>query len=151
MRPALAMTASTARWTEASSVTSISRTGMGSESFSASLRISAVFLALRPPGSRIVAKTVCPLRASVSVNSLPKPVLEPVIRTTCLEFMDYAPHGPTAMCFDAGSKALVAKNESPTGVAAENERFRSAACHYPQRYELPMLPVEQKRPERGRA
>src|SRR5713226_5531386 len=60
---------------------------MGSESFSASARISAAFLALRPPGSRIVAKTVCPFRASVSANSLPKPVLEPVMRTTCLEFM----------------------------------------------------------------
>src|ERR1700676_2479207 len=60
---------------------------MGSESFSASARISEAFLALRPPGSRIVAKTVCPLRASVSVNSLPNPVLDPVIRTTCLEFM----------------------------------------------------------------
>src|SRR5438552_12617320 len=45
------------------------------------------FVAVRPPGSRIVAKTVCPLRASVSVNSLPKPVLEPVIKTTCLELM----------------------------------------------------------------
>src|SRR5438034_11496266 len=60
---------------------------MGSESFSASARISEAFLALRPPGSRIVAKTVCPLRAKVSVNSLPKPVLEPVMRITCLEFM----------------------------------------------------------------
>jgi len=50
---------------------------MGSDSFSASARISEAFLALRPPRSRIVAKTVCPLRARVSANSLPKPVLEP--------------------------------------------------------------------------
>src|SRR5580692_4746303 len=87
IRPALATAASTARSTEASSVTSNSRTYIGSDSFSANERISEAFLALRPPGSRIVAKTVCPLRARVSVNSLPKPVLEPVIRTTCWEFM----------------------------------------------------------------
>src|SRR5882672_8947046 len=64
---------------------------MGSESFSANARISEAFLALRPPGSRIVAKTVCPLRARVSANSLPNPVLEPVMRTTCLEFMIILP------------------------------------------------------------
>src|SRR5437899_6666054 len=87
IRPALPTAASTARSTEASSVTSISRTCMGNDSFSARVRISAAFLALRPPGSRIVAKTVCPFRASVSANSLPKPVLEPVMRITCLEFM----------------------------------------------------------------
>src|SRR6202049_4658745 len=87
MRPALATAASTARPTEASSVTSNLRTWIGSDSFCASVVISAAFLAFRPPGSRIVAKTVCPLRARVSVNSLPKPVLEPVMRTTCLEFM----------------------------------------------------------------
>src|SRR5713101_3142944 len=79
---------------------------MGSEPFSASARISAAFLALRPPGSRIVAKTVCPLRASVSVNSLPKPVLEPVMRTTCLEFMVIPPCDSTVNQFDAGSKAV---------------------------------------------
>src|SRR6202521_95589 len=89
MRPALATAASTARSTDASSVTSSSRTYIGSESLSASVRISEAFLALRPAGSRIVAKTVCPLRARVSANSLPKPVLEPVMRTTCLEFMIY--------------------------------------------------------------
>src|ERR1700738_4099645 len=70
---------------------------MGSEPFSASARISEAFLALRPPGSRIVAKTVCPLRARVCVNSLPKPVLEPVIRTTCLEFMTTPPYGVTVL------------------------------------------------------
>src|ERR1700723_504275 len=91
MRPALAAAASTARPTEASSVTSNSRTWIGSDSFCASVRISAAFLAFRPPGSRIVAKTVCPLRARVSVNSLPKPVLEPVTRTTCLEFILITP------------------------------------------------------------
>src|SRR5882672_1410634 len=91
MRPALATAASTARATEASSVTSNSRTYIGSESFSARVPISEAFLALRPPGSRIVAKTVCPLRARVSANSLPKPVLEPVMRTTCLEFMIIPP------------------------------------------------------------
>src|SRR5438094_7811652 len=84
---------------------------MDGESFSASLRISAAFLALRPPGSRIVAKTVCPLRASVSVNSLPKPVLEPVIKTTCLELMIIPFSGPTVNPFDAGSKAVSYKNE----------------------------------------
>src|SRR6266446_2452730 len=79
--------------TEASSVTSSSRTYIGRESFSASEQISEAFLALRPPGSRIVAKTVCPLRARVSANILPKPVLEPVMRTTCLEFMMIPPCG----------------------------------------------------------
>src|SRR6266481_3463249 len=70
---------------------------MGSEFFSASARISEAFLALRPPGSRIVAKTVCPLRARVLANSLPKPVLEPVMRTTCLEFMTTPPYGITLL------------------------------------------------------
>src|SRR6266478_6016645 len=79
---------------------------MGSESFSASVRISEAFLALRPPGSRIVAKTVCPLRARVSANSLPKPVLEPVMSTTCLEFMIVSPCGAILTQFDAGSKAV---------------------------------------------
>src|SRR5467141_4273352 len=83
---------------------------MGSESFSASVRISEAFLALRPPGSRIVAKTVCPLRARVSANSLPKPVLEPVMRTTCFEFMIVSPCGATVTQFDAGSKAVGYKN-----------------------------------------
>jgi len=32
-------------------------------------------------------KNVCPFRARVSANNLPKPVLEPVMRTTCLEFI----------------------------------------------------------------
>src|SRR6266852_3741574 len=84
---------------------------MGSEPFSARVRISAAFLALRPPGSRIVAKTVCPLRASVSVNSLPKPVLEPVMRTTCLEFMNIPPRDSTVNQFDAESKAVGYKKE----------------------------------------
>src|SRR5580693_37582 len=79
---------------------------MGRESFSASARISEAFLALRPPGSRIVAKTVCPLRARVTANSLPKPVLEPVMRTTCLEFMIIPPCDPTANQYDAGSTAV---------------------------------------------
>jgi hypothetical protein len=35
----------------------------------------------------MVAKTVWPLRANVSTKSLPKPVLEPVMRTTCFELM----------------------------------------------------------------
>src|SRR5882672_3698305 len=92
---------------------------MGSESFSANARISEAFLALRPPGSRIVAKTVCPLRARVSANSLPNPVLEPVMRTTCLEFMIIPPCcGDTVNQFDAGGKAVGYKNEFnrlPTG------------------------------------
>jgi hypothetical protein len=53
-------------------------------------------------GQRILFR---PLRASVSANSLPKPVLEPVMRTTCLEFMIVPPHGTTVNRFDAGSKA----------------------------------------------
>ncbi len=63
---------------------------MGSESFSASVRISEAFLALRPPGSRIVAKTVCPLRARVSVNSLPNPVLETGDENHLLGIHDYS-------------------------------------------------------------
>jgi hypothetical protein len=42
----------------------------------------------------------------VSANSLPKPVLEPVMRTTCLEFMIMPPYSPTVNQFDAGSKAV---------------------------------------------
>src|ERR1700736_5459087 len=84
---------------------------MGSESFAANVRISEAFLALRPPGSRIVAKTVCPLRASVSVNSLPKPVLEPVMSTTCLEFIIIPSVGLAVNQFDAESKAVGHKNE----------------------------------------
>src|SRR5260370_11193461 len=90
---------------------------MGSEAFSANVRISEAFLALRPAGSRIVAKTVCPLRARVSANSLPNPVLEPVMRTTCLEFMIILPWWRYRE-FDAGSKAVGYKNEFnrlPTG------------------------------------
>src|SRR5260370_14557887 len=79
---------------------------MRRESVSASGRISEAFLALRPSGSRIVAKTVCPLRARVSAKSLPKPVLEPVMRTTCLEFMIAPPWGPTVNQFDAEGKAV---------------------------------------------
>ena len=48
--------------------------------------------------------------AEVSPNSLPKPVLEPVMRTTCLEFM-IVPPGPTVNQYDAGSKAVGYKNE----------------------------------------
>jgi hypothetical protein len=40
---------------------------------------------------------VCPLRARVSANSLPKPVLEPVMRSTCLEFMITPPCGVTVL------------------------------------------------------
>src|SRR5206468_11440344 len=94
---------------------------MGIESFSASVRISAAFLALRPPGSRMVAKTVCPLRASVSVNRLPKPVLEPVMRTACLEFMIVPPYGTTVNQFDAGSKAVGYKKMSSTDCLLGNE------------------------------
>jgi hypothetical protein len=43
------------------------------------------------------------------VNSLPKPVLEPVMRTTCLEFMMIL-LAPTADQFDAGGKAVGYKN-----------------------------------------
>src|SRR5258707_6401537 len=97
---------------------------MGSESFSASVRISEAFLALRPPGSRIVAKTVCPLRARVSVNSLPKPVLEPVMRTTCLEFMIVPPCVALPRTqLDAGSKAVGYKDGDRA------EYFRQAKTH----------------------
>src|SRR5260370_15870185 len=122
MRPALATAATTARSTEASLVTSSSRTCIGSESFSASERISVAFLVLRPPGSRIVAKTVWPLRAKVSVNSLPNPVLEPVMRTTCLEFIIIPPCGNAVNQFDAGSKAVGYKKyatDSATGLRDE--------------------------------
>src|ERR1700745_666794 len=78
---------------------------MGSESFSASVRISEAFLALRPAGSRIVAKTVWPLQARVSTNRLPKPVLEPVMRTTCLEFMIVSFVALPSAEFDAVRKA----------------------------------------------
>ena len=56
---------------------------------------SAAFFAFRPPGSRIVAKTICALRASTSVNNLPNPVLAPVMITTCLEFMSFLSLQPT--------------------------------------------------------
>src|ERR1700730_12580805 len=81
---------------------------MGSESFSASERISEAFLALRPPGSRMVAKTVWPLRASVSTKSLPKPVLEPVMRTTCFDLIIIL---LVAVRFDARCKAVGYNNE----------------------------------------
>src|SRR6266852_3894683 len=99
---------------------------MGSEPFSARVRISAAFLALRPPGSRIVAKTVCPLRASVSVNSLPKPVLEPVMRTTCLEFMIVPPCGAIVNPFDAESKAVGYMDRAPLPPSPRPRAFLSS-------------------------
>src|SRR5216684_1127061 len=101
---------------------------MGSESFSANARISEAFLALRPAGSRIVAKTVCPLRASVSVNSLPNPVLEPVMRTTCLEFMIIPPCGPTVNQFDARSKAVGYKKYATDSVTGLRDEVAGRPC-----------------------
>ncbi len=97
---------------------------MGSESFSASVRISEAFLALRPPGSRIVAKTVCPLRARVSVNSLPKPVLEPVMRTTCLEFIIIPPCAATVSSVRCRKQSDRVQGSGSCGVlpASENPR-----------------------------
>src|ERR1700680_4707052 len=137
MRPALATAASTARSTEASSVTSSSRTYIGSEFFSASVRIPEAFLALRPPGSRIVAKTVCPLRARVSANSLPKPVLEPVMRTTCLEFMINPPYGatretrlmPEAKRLDTRIAIIAEFNES-SSEAIDGSLWRGRSAEY---------------------
>src|SRR5712691_810633 len=102
---------------------------MGSESFSANARISQAFLALRPAGSRIVAKTVCPLRARVSANSLPNPVLEPVMRTTCLEFMIILPwwrYRENYLMPEA--KRLVTKMNSTDGLLG-NETTHSKENH----------------------
>src|ERR1700720_3466804 len=77
----------TAVSTEASLVTSHSRVKMESDSLLASARRSAAFLAFLPWGSRMVAKTVWPRRARVSAKRRPKPVLEPVMKITCLESM----------------------------------------------------------------
>src|SRR5208283_2271890 len=63
------------------------------------------FLALRPPGSRIVANTVCPWRASVSAISLPKPVLAPVTSTTCFVSIAFPPDNGMANLLDAGGDA----------------------------------------------
>src|SRR5690348_13401976 len=81
-RPASAMTASTARPTEDSSVTSSSRTRSLSESRSANCFSSDTAAALREFTPRMVAKTKYFLRASVSAIMRPKPELQPVIRTT---------------------------------------------------------------------
>src|SRR5579883_3206499 len=87
MRPAWVTTERTAFSTEASLVTSSSTVWIASDSLSARARSSAAFFAFLPPRSRMLAKTVWPWRASVSANRRPKPVLEPVIRMTCLEDM----------------------------------------------------------------
>src|SRR5215469_14670519 len=55
---------------------------MASDSLRAKARSSEAFFAFLPCGSRMLAKTVWPWRASVSVNKRPKPVLEPVMRMT---------------------------------------------------------------------
>src|ERR1700726_328563 len=102
---------------------------MGSDSFSASARISAAFLALRPPRSRIVAKTVCPLRASVSVNSLPNPVLEPLMRTTCLEFMIDPPQGATRETRLMPEVKPVVTKINSTDCRLENETANTQVIH----------------------
>src|ERR1700737_1842558 len=104
---------------------------MGSEYFSANARISEAFLALRPAGSRIVAKTVCPLRARVSANSLPNPVLEPVMRTTCLEFMIILPWWRYRETCLMPGKAVGYKNEFnrlPTGEMKRRITRRTTIC-----------------------
>src|SRR5215469_18061666 len=53
---------------------------MASDSLRAKARSSEAFFAFLPCGSRMLAKTVWPWRASVSANKRPKPVLEPVMR-----------------------------------------------------------------------
>src|SRR5882724_6672079 len=85
MRPDWAMALRTASSTEASLVTSHSIVKIESDSLLASASRSAAFLAFLPWGSRIVAKTVWPLRARVSANRRPNPVLAPVMKITCLE------------------------------------------------------------------
>src|SRR5258708_10295813 len=119
---------------------------MGSESFCASARSSEAFLALRPPGSRIVAKTVCPLRARVSANNLPKPVLEPVMRTTCLEIMIIPPCGATVWRYRE-THLMPEAMQLDTWIAIRSPLHPALAlfCH-PERREGSAFPFPSHRP-----
>jgi len=64
---------------------------MGSDSFSASARISEASWHCGLPDHASLQRQCAPYEPRVSANSLPKPVLEPVMRTTCLEFMIVRP------------------------------------------------------------